>query len=128
MALPAASGAGSGYWHTSGNQILDSAAYSLTNTWSGGFQAQIVLTNTGAAPIISHPEQHFLPELQTLTHPGGAAASPSSGSTPSLNCIYMDSLLRVRACKRRTAIGYPQVQRASTTLRAPVPAARPNTS
>jgi cellulase/cellobiase CelA1 len=27
------------------------AAYSLTNTWSGGFQAQIVLTNTGTAPI-----------------------------------------------------------------------------
>ncbi len=28
-----------------------SAVYSLTNTWSGGFQAQIVLTNTGTAPI-----------------------------------------------------------------------------
>ncbi|HLH58960.1 MAG TPA: cellulase family glycosylhydrolase [Streptosporangiaceae bacterium] len=28
-----------------------SAAYSLTNSWSGGFQAQIVLTNTGSSPI-----------------------------------------------------------------------------
>jgi endoglucanase len=28
-----------------------SAAYSLTNSWSGGFQAQIVLTNTGTAAI-----------------------------------------------------------------------------
>ena len=27
------------------------AVYSLTNTWPGGFQAQIVLTNTGTAPI-----------------------------------------------------------------------------
>jgi len=26
-------------------------AYSLTNSWPGGFQAQIVLSNTGAAPI-----------------------------------------------------------------------------
>ena len=28
-----------------------SAAYSLTNSWSGGFQAQIVLTNTGTTSI-----------------------------------------------------------------------------
>ncbi len=28
-----------------------SAVYSLTNSWSGGFQAQIVLTNTGTSPI-----------------------------------------------------------------------------
>jgi endoglucanase len=28
-----------------------SAAYTLTNSWSGGFQAQIVLTDTGTAPI-----------------------------------------------------------------------------
>jgi endoglucanase len=28
-----------------------SAAYSLTNSWAGGFQAQIVLTNTGTSPI-----------------------------------------------------------------------------
>jgi endoglucanase len=28
-----------------------SAAYSLTNSWSGGFQAQIVLTNTGTTAI-----------------------------------------------------------------------------
>jgi endoglucanase len=28
-----------------------SAAYTLTNSWSGGFQAQIVLTNTGSSPI-----------------------------------------------------------------------------
>jgi endoglucanase len=28
-----------------------SAVYSLTNSWAGGFQAQIVLANTGTAPI-----------------------------------------------------------------------------
>jgi endoglucanase len=27
------------------------AAYSVTNSWSGGFQAQIVLTNTGTSAI-----------------------------------------------------------------------------
>ena len=31
--------------------VACSAAYSLTNTWPGGFQAQIVLTNTGSSTI-----------------------------------------------------------------------------
>jgi endoglucanase len=30
-----------------------SASYSLVNTWSGGFQAQVTLTNTGTAPLSS---------------------------------------------------------------------------
>ncbi len=32
-------------------QASCSATYSLMNSWSGGFQAQIVLTNTGTSPI-----------------------------------------------------------------------------
>ena len=31
--------------------VACSAAYSLTNSWAGGFQAQIVLTNTGSSAI-----------------------------------------------------------------------------
>jgi endoglucanase len=34
-----------------GTQLSCSAAYSVTNSWSGGFQAQIVLTDTGTTPI-----------------------------------------------------------------------------
>jgi endoglucanase len=34
-----------------GSALACSAAYSLTNSWAGGFQAQIVLTNTGTTPI-----------------------------------------------------------------------------
>jgi endoglucanase len=30
-----------------------SAAYSLVNSWTGGFQAQVTLTNTGSAAISS---------------------------------------------------------------------------
>ena len=36
--------------HGTSGWVSCSAAYSLTNSWSGGFQAQIVLTNTGTRP------------------------------------------------------------------------------
>ncbi len=51
--LPGAGGGGGGGTPTPTPTMSCHAAYSLTNTWSGGFQAQIVLTNTGTAPINS---------------------------------------------------------------------------
>ncbi len=46
-------GAGSGTPPPTGSAapVACSAGYSLTNTWAGGFQAQIVLTNTGSSAI-----------------------------------------------------------------------------
>ena len=34
-----------------GGRVSCTAAYSLTSSWPGGFQAQIVLTNTGTSPV-----------------------------------------------------------------------------
>ncbi len=47
----AANGTPSPTGSTSAAPVGCSAAYSLTNTWAGGFQAQIVLTNTGSSAI-----------------------------------------------------------------------------
>ena len=50
-----------------------SAAYSLTNSWPGGFQAQIVLTNTGSSAIS--------PWSLTWTFPGDQKISSLWGAT-----------------------------------------------
>ena len=69
-----------------------SAAYSLTNTWAGGFQAQIVLTNTGQQrdqpvdadlDVPRRPEDHAACGRPAITQSGESvtAANESYNAT-----------------------------------------------
>ena len=68
-----------------------SAAYSLTNSWAGGFQAQIVLANTGTTAISPWTLTWTFPGDQkigsacgrpAIPSPGRASPRPASPTTP----------------------------------------------
>ena len=44
-----------------------SAAYSVVNSWPGGFQAQVVLTNSGTVPLTSWALSWTFPGSQTIS-------------------------------------------------------------
>jgi endoglucanase len=76
-------GAGNGTPAPAGTQtpapgpVSCSAAYSLTNSWSGGFQAQVVLTNTGTSPISPWTLTWRFPGDQTISQMWNATQTQS---------------------------------------------------
>lgn len=51
-----------------------------TNTWQGGFTADVTVTNTGSTPVDGWRLAFTLPSGQQITSAWNAAVSPSSGS------------------------------------------------
>ena len=69
-----------------------SAAYSLTNSWSGGFQAQIVLTNTGTTPISGWTLTWTFPGDQKISSMWTASYTQSGESVTAVNEPYNASI------------------------------------
>lgn len=64
------------------------AAYSLTNSWAGGFQAQIVLTNTGSAPINGWTLRWTFPGDQKISSMWTAAYTQTGEAVSAVNLSY----------------------------------------
>jgi cellulase/cellobiase CelA1 len=56
-----------------------SAVYSLVNSWTGGFQAQVTLTDTGPSPISSWTLTWTFPGDQRIATIWNATATQSGG-------------------------------------------------
>ncbi len=69
-----------------------SAAYSLTNSWPGGFQAQIVLTNTGTSPISGWTLTWTFPGDQKISSMWTASFTQSGESVTAINESYNASI------------------------------------
>jgi endoglucanase len=65
-----------------------SAAYSLTNTWAGGFQAQIVLTNTGSSALSPWTLTWTFPGDQKITSMWTATYTQSGENVTAANEPY----------------------------------------
>ena len=65
-----------------------SAAYSLTNSWAGGFQAQIVLTNTGTSAISPWTLTWTFPGDQKISSMWTASYTQSGESVTAANESY----------------------------------------
>ena len=68
--------------------VACSAAYSLTNTWPGGFQAQIVLTNTGSSTISPWTLTWTFPGDQKITSMWTATYTQSGENVTAANEPY----------------------------------------
>jgi cellulase/cellobiase CelA1 len=55
-----------------------SAVYTLVNSWAGGFQAQVTLTNTGSGPISPWTLTWTFPGDQKITTIWNATATQSA--------------------------------------------------
>ena len=69
-----------------------SAAYSVTNSWSGGFQAQVTLTNTGGATISGWKLAWTFPGDQKITNLWNATYTQSGEQVTVTNASYNASL------------------------------------
>ncbi|MFE2018919.1 cellulose binding domain-containing protein [Streptomyces sp. NPDC059499] len=56
-----------------------------TNSWSGGFTAEVAVTNTGTAPVDGWKLGFTLPSGQKVTQAWNAALTPSSGAVTATN-------------------------------------------
>jgi endoglucanase len=65
-----------------------SAVYSLTNTWAGGFQAQIVLTNTGSGAISPWTLTWTVPGEQKVSSMWAATYTQSGEQVTAANEPY----------------------------------------
>jgi endoglucanase len=65
-----------------------SAAYSLANSWAGGFQAQIVLTNTGTSPTSPWTLTWTFPGDQKIASMWTASYTQSGESVTAVNESY----------------------------------------
>jgi endoglucanase len=65
-----------------------SAAYSLANSWAGGFQAQIVLTNTGTSAISPWTLTWTFPGDQKIASMWTASYTQSGESVTAVNESY----------------------------------------
>jgi endoglucanase len=68
--------------------VACSAVYSLTNTWAGGLQAQVVLTNTGSAAISPWTLTWTFPGDQKITSMWTATYTQSGESVTAVNEPY----------------------------------------
>jgi glucuronoarabinoxylan endo-1,4-beta-xylanase len=66
-------------------------AYTMS-TWSGGFTANIAITNTGTSTIDGWTLSFTLPSGQTITSGWNATYSPSSGQVSARNVSYNGTL------------------------------------
>ncbi|MGE5287393.1 MAG: cellulase family glycosylhydrolase [Micromonosporaceae bacterium] len=69
-----------------------SASYSVTNSWPGGFQAQVVLTNTGGATINGWKLTWTFPGDQKITNLWNATYTQSGEQVTVTNASYNGSL------------------------------------
>ena len=63
---------------TSSGAVSCSAVYTLVNSWAGGFQAQVTLTNTGSGPISPWTLTWTFPGDQKITTIWNATATQSA--------------------------------------------------
>ena len=69
-----------------------SAAYSLTNSWAGGFQAQVALTNSGTTPISGWTLTWTFPGDQKISSMWTASYTQSGESVTAVNEPYNASI------------------------------------
>jgi endoglucanase len=69
-----------------------SASYSLTNTWAGGFQAQVVVTNTGSAPINGWTVSWTFPGDQKIGNAWSATVTQSGAAVTATNPSYATTI------------------------------------
>jgi glycosyl hydrolase family 12/cellulose binding protein with CBM2 domain len=69
-----------------------SAAYSVTNSWAGGFQAQVKVTNSGSAPINGWSLGWTFPGDQKISNMWNAGFTQSGTQVQATNASYNGSL------------------------------------
>jgi cellulase/cellobiase CelA1 len=69
-----------------------SATYSVVNTWPGGFQAQLVVDNTGSATLNSWQLGWTFPDGQAVTDLWNGSYTQSGGSVTVTNESYNGTL------------------------------------
>lgn len=65
-----------------------SVSYSVTNSWAGGFQASVVLTNTGSAAVNGWTLQWTFPGDQQISNAWNATVSQSGEQVTARNASY----------------------------------------
>ena len=65
-----------------------SAAYSMVNSWPGGFQAQVMLTNTGSATLSSWQLGWTFPDGQAINDLWNGSYTQSGGNVTVTNESY----------------------------------------
>src|SRR5216684_4468281 len=73
---------------TSSGSAACSVAYSLVNSWSGGFQAQAVITNTGSSPVNDWTLAWTFPGDQKISSLWNGTYSQSGESVRVANASY----------------------------------------
>ena len=73
---------------TSSGSAACSVAYSLVNSWSGGFQAQAVITNTGSSPVNGWTLAWTFPGDQKISSLWNGTYSQSGESVRVANASY----------------------------------------
>jgi len=73
---------------TSSGSAACSVAYSLVNSWSGGFQAQAVITNTGSSPVNGWTLAWTFPGDQKISSLWNGTFSQSGESVRVANASY----------------------------------------
>jgi cellulase/cellobiase CelA1 len=69
-----------------------SAAYSMVNSWPGGFQAQVMLTNTGSATLHSWQLGWTFPDGQAINDLWNGSYTQSGGNVTVTNESYNGTL------------------------------------
>jgi hypothetical protein len=69
-----------------------SAAYSLVNSWSGGFQGQVVVTNTGSGPLTGWRVSWTFPGDQKITNLWNGSYAQSGETVTVSNASYDGTL------------------------------------
>ncbi|MGW6502281.1 cellulose binding domain-containing protein [Nonomuraea angiospora] len=68
------------------------ATYRTTNTWSGGFQAEVTVRNNGSAPLNGWTVGMTLPAGQAVTNLWGGIATGAGGAISVRNASYNGTL------------------------------------
>ena len=68
------------------------ASWSVTNSWSGGFQLAFTVTDAGSAPVNGWTVRFTWPGAQTITQIWNAAATQSGASVTATNLSFNGSL------------------------------------
>jgi Cellulose binding domain len=68
------------------------AVFSVTNSWSGGYQAQVTVTNNGAAPTTGWTTSFTLPGAQTIASSWNAVVSETGQQVSAGNQSYNGSI------------------------------------
>ncbi len=65
-----------------------SAAWSVINSWSGGYQAQITVTNTGTAATAGWATSFIFPGTQTIASSWNAVATQTGAQVTAVNAAW----------------------------------------